>query len=409
MASSAGRRTADLSAVGIAKMFHDSPQSRTEVMNEVNRRPPRADKYVHSHTPGNDTAAMNIEPNNNLLRSRAVYHIDIKSMVASANRDAGIKAYIIDKYLAMICDYVNRRQVPPRNLAGTMPLVAHLSKTFIMILTQPDRQQWVINAVNDLANHGYPLQVFRQLRYMFVPIVMRTHGTVTHAVLLVISPEAKTMEILDSGSKRNFRYPHYYDDWFRLMNLLYGREFIPSEWRVREVHTQSQSTTPFCALYVLCNAMCYAFGYDNMKLGDKYNDNLQLLDRPRSRRWLMRRRRWLMMRELMEGRFSTVPNTRFFYPLVDKAPTNDFKHGWKHLSPAVMRALPIEARARLRKYEHFTTKAALTRHVRQRQTSGTKYAGYTVWSELPLAEYIERVEIRDYEEKHKVAVALRRR
>lgn len=102
MASSAGRRTADLSAVGIAKMFHDSPQSRTEVMNEINRRPPRANKYVHSHTPGNDTAAMNIEPNNNLLRSRAVYHIDIKSMVESANRDAGIKAYIIDKYLAMV-------------------------------------------------------------------------------------------------------------------------------------------------------------------------------------------------------------------------------------------------------------------------------------------------------------------
>lgn len=54
-----------------------------------------------------------------------------------------------------------------------------------------------------------------------------------HVGLVVISPRAKTVDFLDSLSKLTAR-PEVVGNMFRLLARHLGRDFIPSEWRMRE-------------------------------------------------------------------------------------------------------------------------------------------------------------------------------
>lgn len=194
-------------------------------------------------------------------------------------------------------------------------------------------------------------------------------------MIIVISPEAQTLELLDSNHKDKFMY--LYGDYFKLLNTHYGRAFIPSEWKMRVKHCVRQGRFPTCIMHSTSNAMCLAFGYDNMKI---------------PRRDSLTNRRWLMARELMNGAFDSDPDSQFYYPIVPTEPDNDPFNGWTSLTPAVLAALPMEARARRGKYSgpQWATKASITRHCRKNMT---KYRGFSTWSTRPLVEYIEQVEV----------------
>lgn len=253
--------------------------------------------------------------------------------------------------------------------------MAHTLRAFHQI-TEPDRNLWATQASAELTNLGYTLPVFRNIRYLFVNLIIRR--TQQHAILLVISPQAQTIEILDSAPKpRTFPVLTYYEDYARLLNVHYGREFIPSQWKMRENHSVLQGQNPSCVMYAHANAMCLAFGYDLKKLPARSN---------------MLERRLLLARELWNGRYESDPNSRYYFPIVSTEPDNDIKNGWRDLSPAVMASLPIEVRARKGKYRGpaWRTKASVTRHCRNNLR---KYRGFTTWSRRPLAEYIEQVEV----------------
>lgn len=192
-------------------------------------------------------------------------------------------------------------------------------------------------------------------------------------MLISICPQSQTLELLDSGGVD--RHMNLYNDYFNLLNVHLGRRFRPREWRMRVNGTVRQGKQPTCALFATANAMCLAFNYPLDSLRDKSFNT---------------RRRYILAQELMNGCFERDPNSRFWYPVLDRVQDRHRANGWTRLTAPVLAALPIEARARRGRYEGLTSKAAVTRWCR---TDKRRYRGFTNWSRGTLVDYIEAVEV----------------
>lgn len=65
------------------------------------------------------------------------------------------------------------------------------------------------------------------------PNVNRVLTPFSHAGLVVISPRARTVDFLDSLSDITAR-PEVVGNIFRFLSHHLGRDFLPSQWRMRE-------------------------------------------------------------------------------------------------------------------------------------------------------------------------------
>lgn len=92
-------------AEGITRMFRRDQVGRDE-LHDLRDSVPYEKFDIVAYTPGNDTAAAGRGPDNNLLPSEAITVDNVVSCLGGkGNKKRGLRVPVIDKYMAMVCDY----------------------------------------------------------------------------------------------------------------------------------------------------------------------------------------------------------------------------------------------------------------------------------------------------------------
>ena len=235
------RRAAAAAGVAKAKAFkRPSPKQMSRLWAEAKSN----DKYgVIATSPANN----NLSPNNQDIRR---YHF------VDLYRNDGhcpVHPSIVEVYIQFICEYVNRFN--KRNAAGQVPVCAVKDGSFFKkfhdaFLGQSDTSAGSVQ----LTQNGLGPANFLQLRHLFLP----DRSFTGHMALIVISPEARTVDYLDSAIPRSDEKMGVV---LRLISDHLGDLFVPHEWKVRQGYSPLQYRQRDCAIYTALNAMFIAFGY----------------------------------------------------------------------------------------------------------------------------------------------------
>ncbi|KAE8443478.1 hypothetical protein EG329_001875 [Mollisiaceae sp. DMI_Dod_QoI] len=215
-----------------------------------------------------------------------------------------------------------------------------------------------------------PPASFWKLRYLFMPICIHRRG-LGHAALVVISPEAKTIEYYCSDGKTGLNEKNGGSNCIeRIIRWLAhylgdrpGERFLPHEWQLRTPTGQLQrfpgSTRQQCGLYVISHAMCLAFGYGTSIYGPNTNERI---------REMMKNRASRMAVDLIAGGFQKYrknEDNSQYYPLIDapaERPIDPFSRGWRALDNSILALCAPRTRYMNRKYANCPGMRALSKH-----------------------------------------------
>jgi hypothetical protein len=287
--------------------------------------------------------------------------------------------------LEWTCDYANRWHSSlggvNRHGSSDEPLFYCFPPNFRYELREDDSEKSEAFSSNHVTPYLTQEQFWR-LRYLFIPIIftwVKKHNGVEqgHVALLIISPQAKTIDYLCSnddsglaherkGSKcleQVFKWLAY---WLRQDEKQY--QLVPSEWRMRTNAGENQGYAEFrkreCGLFSTTHAMSLAFRYSSKFI--KWENNPAIKGH-------MRNRGMRLSHDLYLASFAMyAPNpdeqqAQQYYPLLDTAPDdgkNDWD-GWTGLVSSVTDELPLHIRHIKANYVLCEEKDDLKEHCRR--------------------------------------------
>lgn len=299
----------------------------------------------------------------------------------------GTAAIAIDASLQWICDYANRWHSAlsgvPRHRPNNDPMFYCFQTDFLFQLRE-DKSEDSHNFLQKFIRPYLTPEKFWKLRYLFIPILYgwtdwRDGSQVGHSTMMVISPEAKTMEFLcsngDTGLATEWRGARCFEQVFKWLAYFLRsdkRQFqlVPSEWRMRTTAGESQGYAESrhieCGLFSTTHVQSLAFGYGVIFF--KWEDD------PTIKRF-MKNRGFRLSQDLYLAGFSlykTAPSedeAEQYYPLLDTPPEDgkDTGNGWTCLVNSVMDALPPFIRHIKPCYVLCPGKNALRDHCRRNQ------------------------------------------
>ncbi|KAJ8070720.1 hypothetical protein OCU04_001091 [Sclerotinia nivalis] len=338
--------THSISRQGRAQMFHPLPANIDKI---VRHQWMKRFKMLKD----NQTARANSRPGATEISVPALKTIVTTPLPSESNVGTGTKlsdlgvffslapgngmlAETSDGMVEFICDYANRWHsalssedidgvTPNRHLPGTVPMFAYLPSHFEKTMKKGTK-----HAVAELTKK-FSREEFWQLRYLFIIVQSGTDRVdqFGHVAVCVISPEAKTIDYLcssdDDGLIRG-EGAECVETFISLLTQYLGHQaplaqrFNPCDWRLRTGRSEVQhKDKPDCGMYMICNIMCLAFGWD-LSYGRRGGHE-------------MANRRIRLVADLLNGGFRGYNNTEnahnaFYYPLNNIKPPNSLSENF---------------------------------------------------------------------------------
>ena len=284
-------------------------------------------------------------------------------------------------YIQFVCEFVNK--IHNRNRAGQIPVCAYEEANFFKKYYENFCLGRNTEATfKDLNENGLGKENFFKVRHLF----LADRSRAGHIALIVISPQARLVDYLDSGIER---HDSKMGVVFHLLAEHLGEDFKPFEWRVRQGHSPHQGDTDDCAVYVMTNAMFIALGYPIDYVGG-----------------CMLRRRQRIAIDLLNSAsgsifYNKVPGVPvpagledFHYETADYWAGSQASHrdkGFESLNEVMLSILDEKVSARRGKYAHVESI-----HEMENICLSTPWhygLENRVWNSLK--EFVERVELRD--------------
>ncbi|KUJ16101.1 uncharacterized protein LY89DRAFT_735242 [Mollisia scopiformis] len=361
-------------------------------------------KTVENGYPTWKNVISQVSLHNNLLSLREEDSFYLGADFRSIPGTGNISTANLLLYLNMICSYLNTRvgrghasiHKVPFVAVGRMNLGANIARMQVSSLLDVERSSKGLDELmlsHSPGDPSFPMSSnFNNVQHILVPInssfapdpsdPQKIFG---HQSLLVISPRAQTVDHLDS---LQYLYPHpeVVGNTFRLISHHLGRDFIPSEWRMREDESTTQPlNSRDCVVISATNALAVAMGYDLDFSG---------------RDWKLRRERFAI--ELAKARFEENPNSPYFYGSTGRTPSNRINDGFIPLTNHMMNWLDFEVRARTGIHDGLTM-VELDAHCSARNSEDLdagqyteRYEKFRIWRQQGKEKYISSIEQADW-------------
>jgi hypothetical protein len=203
-----------------------------------------------SHPDGTVTTSP---ANNNLDPNDQKLYVGLFADIYANGGSSGLNPQVDEVYISFVCEYVNRAN--NRNLPGQIPVCALKDGSFFKYYYYCyETGHTIQHASVELCRDGLEPENFLQVRHLF----LLDRSNCGHMALIVISPEARTVDYLDSAQTRADAKMGVV---LKLISDHLGSLFKPCEWKVRQGYSPQQYNQGDCAIYTALNAMLIAFGY----------------------------------------------------------------------------------------------------------------------------------------------------
>ncbi|KAL3419975.1 hypothetical protein PVAG01_08474 [Phlyctema vagabunda] len=286
--------------------------------------------------------------------SKDIKAVNVEEVTHHLDENQGAWDCIVDSHIDFTCQFANswhQELDPTRNyndhfhLGPARPLFYSLTSDFYHDLFKPPE-------TSGLDEHDITPDIFWDLRYLFIPISYALTETQSHLSLVVISPEARTIDYHDSSSNYGIQSQadNKPDAWSTgiehivkwMSDLLEdvapgAQRFIPAEWRYREDACPAQNALGVdCGMYVLSIAQALAFGYqhyEGLRPGRLVFSNDHMASMSGARRYRVTQDFLQKGFEFYEPPAGRPRANLQYYPVLDTRPSNSLGFGWQLNSP----------------------------------------------------------------------------